>query len=119
MEMYALNKDIQYIAFNEFHRKQMKNFYDIDIKEGDDYLAHIENPQMRLRLQRNILKALNGEIFMDTSEVEAKPGKYIEERFTPIMDEDQIVGVTIFSYEVTDRKKYEASIFFIYHIMTP
>ena len=113
MEMYALNKDIQYIAFNEFHRKQMKNFYDIDIKEGDDYLAHIENPQMRLRLQRNIMKALSGDIFIDTSEVEVTPGKYIEERFTPILDEDQIVGVTIFSYEVTDRKKYEASILYL------
>ncbi|PKK86753.1 MAG: hypothetical protein CVV63_03855, partial [Tenericutes bacterium HGW-Tenericutes-8] len=113
MEMYALDKDIHYIVFNEFHRKQMKSFYGIDIKAGDDYLAHIENPQMRLRLQKNIKKALNGEIFMDTSEVEANPGKYIEERFTPILDDFQIVGVTIFSYEVTDRKKYEASILYL------
>lgn len=113
MDMYALDVNLRYLMFNEFHSMQMKHYYDIKIKTGDDFLHNIENPQMRLRLQKSFLKALGGEIVITTSEVESTLGKFLEERFTPIYEDNQVVGVMVFSYEVTDRKKYEASILYL------
>ncbi|MDY0210785.1 MAG: diguanylate cyclase [Acholeplasma sp.] len=113
MEMYALDQNLCYLNFNDFHKQQMKRFYQVDIKEGDEYLNHIQDPKMRLRLQRNILKTLSGEVVLDSSEVEDSPGKFLEERFSPIYYQETIVGCMVFSSEITDRKKYEASILYL------
>ena len=91
----------------------MELFYGVKIKEGDDFLVNIREPKMRLRLQQNIQKTLKGEVVIDSSEVEDTPGKFLEERFSPIYYQGSIVGCMVFSSEITDRKKYEASILYL------
>lgn len=113
MEMYAVDQNICYLNFNEFHKNQMELFYGVKIKEGDDFLINIREPKMRLRLQQNIQKTLKGEVVIDSSEVEDTPGKFLEERFSPIYYQGSIVGCMVFSSEITDRKKYEASILYL------
>lgn len=113
MEMYGLDNNFRYLFFNEYHANQMFAFYGVKIHIGDDFLALIEHPQMRLRLQRSLIKVLKGDILKEVVEVESNLGKYIEERFAPIYESENIIGITVFSYEVTERQKYEASILYL------
>lgn len=113
MEIYALDRDFRYLTFNQFHKIAMKNYYNVDIEAEHDFLAIIENDEMRVRLKKNIQKALDGYNHLDTIKVEIESEKYLEEHYTPIYQNGRIIGATVFSYEITDRKKYEASILYL------
>jgi len=117
MEIYALNRDYQYLSFNNFHRQSMEKYYGVDIVRNRVFLEYIDNSDLRNRMKNNIDRALAGEYIDKVVEIETTPGKYIEESYTPIRnDSDNIIGVTIFSREVTEQKKYEESIIFMgYH----
>lgn len=117
MEIYALNCDYEYLSFNAFHRQSMKRYYDVNIASGKNFLDFIDNEALKERMKNNIDKAFTGESIVKVIEVETTPGKYLEETYTPIYNDSGIVtGVTIFSHDVTERKKYEESILFMgYH----
>ncbi len=117
MEIYALDKDYQYLAYNKFHQKNMQKYYHATIKKGANYLSYIENPRMKERLQKNILKAFNGEAFAAELLLEIDQEKYLLEQYSPIYDEHQdIIGVTVFSQDISERKRYEASMLYLsYH----
>lgn len=113
MEIYALDRNFRYLTFNQFHKMAIKNYYNVDIEAEHDFLAIIENDEMRVRLKKNIQKALDGYNHLDTIKVETESEKYLEEHYTPIYQNGRIIGATVFSYEITDRKKYEASILYL------
>ena len=113
MEIYALDRNFRYLTFNQFHKMAIKNYYNVDIEAEHDFLAIIENDEMRVRLKKNIQKALDGYNHLGTIKVETESEKYLEEHYTPIYQNGRIIGATVFSYEITDRKKYEASILYL------
>jgi len=114
MEVYAIDLDFCYLSFNEFHKFSMKKFYKIDIKKGMNYLEIIKNDDMRERLKKNIIKASLGESFTTDVLLEIEEEKYLEEQYAPIYNhESKIIGVTIFSQDISERKKYEQSILYL------
>lgn len=113
MEIYAIDPQFQYLTFNKFHVQSMKSYYDADIEKGDNFLSFIENDAMKARLKKNIQKALEGISLIDTIRVEDNGEKFLEEHYAPIIEKNKIIGATIFSYEITDRKKYESSILYL------
>lgn len=113
MEIYALDRNFKYLTFNHFHQVSMKAYYNLEIHKGEDFLSIIENDAMKRRLMRNIQKALDGVSHIDVVRVEIDGEKYLEEHYAPIIEDGNIIGATIFSYEITDRKKYEASILYL------
>ncbi|HBT59617.1 MAG TPA: hypothetical protein DEA45_02185 [Acholeplasmataceae bacterium] len=113
MEIFALDLDFKYLAFNRFHQESMNNYYGIDINVGDEYLNKILNSKMRERIWGMLNQALKGDTLVKTVEIETSQNKFYEERYTPIIDKNQVVGITVISYEVTDRKNYETSILYL------
>ena len=113
MEIYALDRNFGYLTFNRFHAIAMKNYYGVNIHKGDDFIDFIENDAMKNRLMKNIQKALNGVSHIDVVKLEIESEKYLEEHYAPIVEGGEVIGATVFSYEITDRKKYEASILYL------
>ena len=117
MEIYALDKNYNYLALNDFHKSQMQRFYNKNVEIGKNYLNVIEDEDMGIRLKNNINRALSGESFKVVIEVETEKGKYLEEYFTPIENDNKdIIGVTVFSEDITERYNYQQNMIYIsYH----
>ncbi|TNF08800.1 MAG: diguanylate cyclase [Bacillota bacterium] len=114
MEIFALDTKYRYIAFNDFHHINMKEFYDVDVEMNHSYLDLIEDTSMRFRIQNLIDNALSGESISRVIEVETTKGKYLEELYSPIRNQlGDVIGVTIISQDITERKKYEESILYL------
>jgi len=111
MEIFAVDKKYHYLAMNQFHRDQMLRYYDEHVEVGKNYLEYIHNEKMRNRIEELIKTALGGRAMKTIIEVEVTKDKYLEEYYTPIKDQNnQIIGVTIFSEDVTERHTHEQSI---------
>ncbi|MFP4477939.1 MAG: HD domain-containing phosphohydrolase [Candidatus Izemoplasmatales bacterium] len=117
MEIFVLDKDFKYLAFNSYHKYCMNLYYGMSIKVGDSFLEHIKNSEMYSRYRSQISKALQGIEYTTVDEVETTKDKYYESMFTPIRnDSDQVIGVGIFAYDVTKRKQYERNLEYLnYH----
>lgn len=113
MEIFALDLNLKYLAYNRFHQESMNNYYGIAINVGDDYLDKILNSKMRERISGMLFHALQGQTLVKTIEIETSQNKFYEERYTPILKQNQVIGVTVISYEVTERKNYENSILYL------
>ena len=117
MEIYTIDKDMNYLTFNSFHAYSMKLYYGIDIKEGMNFLSCITNPLFKDQIKKEIDLTLQGTEHLVQSEIILSPGKYYETLYTPLFDlKKQIKGVTIFSHDVTERKQSEEAITYLsYH----
>ncbi len=111
MEIFAIDKNFKYLSMNQFHRDQMLRYYDEHVDVGESYFEYIHNDKMRQRIEELVKTALNGKAMKTIVEVEVTKDKYLEEHYTPIKDKNnQIIGVTIFSEDVTERHTHEQSI---------
>ena len=111
MEFFAVDKNYNYIAINDFHCSQMRTFYVTDVNIGENYLNYIDDEETRLRIKECIDKAFAGEIVNMIFEVEVNKGKYLEEHYTPIKNSsEEIFGVAIRSIDITERYENEQKI---------
>jgi diguanylate cyclase (GGDEF)-like protein len=117
MEIFVLDKSYQYLVFNSYHQYCMKLYYHVDIKKGDSFFDYIKDSKMSARFKSQIFKAMNGLEFTSIDEVETTKGKYYESMFTPVRNqENDVIGVAVFSYDVTKRKQYENNLEYLnYH----
>lgn len=117
MEIYVLDKNYNYLLFNSYHAYCMKLYYGVDIEEGDSFLEYIKNSEMFSRFSSQLSKALKGIEYTTVDEVETTRGKYYESIFTPIRDDyNEVIGVGVFSYDVTEKKQSEINLKYInYH----
>lgn len=114
MEVYAIDLNYQYLSFNEFHEHSMRKYYGVDIQKGQHFLKYIKDPMMRERIKSCIDTAMMGESKTYEARIETDVDKYVEEQYSPIIDEkEQIIGVTVFSQDISERKKYEQSILYL------
>ncbi len=114
MEVFALDQHLCYLSFNEYHFHSMRKYYNTKIEKGKKFLNYIEHPKMRNRIQESLQIALSGKFHANVSLVETAKEKYIEDQYSPIFDDEGVViGVTVFSQDITDRKKYEQSILYL------
>jgi len=117
MEIFVLDNNYRYLSLNAYHRFCMKKYYDYDVTEGTSFLELIRDSDMYQRYQAQLSKALKGIAFTSVDEVETTPGKFYETMFTPIKgDNSEIIGVGLFSHDVSKRKAYEKHLLFLnYH----
>lgn len=111
MEILSIDMDYEYLTFNSFHKEFMKSTYGVDIKIGINQLDCITNEEDRLRTRSNYNRAFTGISFITIEEYESKKGQFFEKRYNPIYNElDEVVGVTVFSANITIRKKTEEAL---------
>lgn len=114
MEVFAVDCNYEYLSFNEYHEQQMYLYYGIRIEKGKKFIDYITNDTMKARIQSSIDTALKGEFLTYELQIETENNKYVEEHYSPIVnDKTKVIGVTIFSQNITERKQYEQSILYL------
>ncbi len=108
--IFALDTAYRYLAFNNNHRRTMKQIWGVDIVLEKSMLDFIKDPEDRAKAKKNFDRALAGESFS----IEEKYGdidkerRYYEDIYNPIVGKNgRVVGVTLFLTDITDRKKAE------------
>ncbi len=114
MEVFAVDHHYKYLSFNEYHERSMMQYYGVQIEKGHNFLDYVMNPRMKDRIKTCIDVSLKGEAHSYEAMIETAVEKYVEEQYSPIIDEENhVIGVTIFSQDISERKRYEQSILYL------
>jgi len=111
--IFALDRQYRYIAFNENHRRTMKQIWGADIVLGTSMTDYMRLPEDRKKAVINFDRALAGESF---SVVEAYGDtaferRWYEDTYNPVMDENgDVIGLTLFLRDITEWKHAEEAL---------
>ena len=111
-DMWSMDKEYRLITANSAFKKRFAIATGHEPLRGHDFMA-LALPADLLAEWRNYYdRALNGEKFLvETSTHFTTPVREIEYRFNPIWsDNGTILGVAVFSLDITERKQAEAQI---------
>lgn len=111
VEIFALDRQYRYLAFNQSHQQTMKQIWGANIILGTNMLDYIKNTDDRLKAKTNFDRALSGESFILEEEYgdSMLKRRYYENIYNPIVDKtDQVAGLTLFLTDITSRKKAQA-----------
>jgi PAS domain S-box-containing protein len=105
--MFSLDKNYNYIIFNDVHRLEMKKVYNIDIAEGQNMLELINIPQVKSIVETSFQRVLNGETFEEVQEL-PKPNIFHQFYWNPVLTEDGvIIGISCLVIDITEQRKIE------------
>ncbi len=109
-EVFALDRDCRYTAFNAAHQRGMKEKYGVAIAAGMNMLDLIDEPEVKAKTQRSIDRALAGKSFTDV-EVLPDLGTWHEFNWNPIRGiNGEVEGVTAFIQDIARRKRVETAL---------
>ncbi len=110
--MFSLDRNYDYLSFNQAHVKEMKRVYYADIEIGQNISSYIPREDDRMKSEENYKRVLKGERFIEIQEYgEAGSRFWYELIFNPIFDDlRHVTGFTVFVTEITDRKKAEGEL---------
>lgn len=105
---YLVDKNFKVAAFNQAASRMIKMQFNRDLKKGDDITDCIHEKN-RLSCIEEIKKAFNGKTIHTERAVEISSKEFwFERQYNPVYDENgQLTGVTIWSSNITERKKAE------------
>jgi len=105
----SLDNKYRYTSFNSAQANEMKKVWNVDIKLGENILDHIPDKKERLKAKEKFDRALNGERFSISDDYgDPKNRFWYETTYNPIFnDKNKINGITLFIFNITDRKKTE------------
>jgi len=108
--VFSVDANYCYTSFNKAHAAGMKDLYNADINLGDNLFNFITVASDREKAKVNIDRTLAGEFLTEESFAghEMLTRRYYEIAHYPIKGFDgKIMGVSIISRDVTDRKQAE------------
>jgi signal transduction histidine kinase/CheY-like chemotaxis protein len=107
--IFSLNKNYRYTTFNDRYRREMKNIWNADIEIGTNLLDCMHDPELRTLAKISIDRTLKGEAF---SEIQYQPQQdiYFEFYWNPIFQGNEVIGITVFVMDITNRKRTEKEI---------
>lgn len=112
MIILSIDKNYNYLYFNECHKAAMVYAYGKDVKIGMNLLDCITNEEDKIKAKINYDKALNGESHVTIQEYGDIEKSYYETRYNPVFnDKNEIIGTTAFSSDITHRKQAETELF--------
>src|SRR5262245_16139878 len=106
--IFALDRRYRYLAFNEAHRRTMKQIWQADIEVGRSMFDFIGRDDDRKKAKRNFDRALAGEHFTIVEEYgeERLTRRYYEDVYSPIVAEDgSVIGLTLYLTDITEQKR--------------
>ncbi len=108
--IFALDTGYRYIAYNSNHRKTMKAIWGAEIEKGENILDYISSEEDRQKARMNFDKILMGKSFTLEEQYgdTAHERRYYEDIYNPIIDDKgDIIGLTVFLTDITERKTME------------
>lgn len=111
IEIYTIDHAFNYVSFNAYHEHKMKALYETKIRVGSSSLESITDETTRKLYITHAQAALKGESISVVIESSQKKDVYYEKIYEPLVNQaKEIVGVTIFAQDITDKKRYEDEI---------
>lgn len=98
-----LDKNFEYLYFNENHRKNIKELYGVDIEVGTSLLSLFTVESDREKEIVRYKRALSGESFIEVDVYGQNQDIYFETKYSPLVLHDEVVGISIFTSNVTDK----------------
>ena len=105
---YLVNKDLKVIAFNQAASRLIKMKFNRELKTGDDISICVLEKNLQSAIEE-IKKSFSGKTILTERSIEIS-GKelWFEREYNPVYDEKgEMTGVTIWSSNITERKKAE------------
>lgn len=109
--IFLIDLDGRYLFFNDRFAAAYHRTYGTTVRVGENIFDGITNPQDADRIRDNITRALKGESHVTVEQYANPVSAFFETRYSPILDtHDEIIGVTVLSADITDRKQAADSI---------
>ncbi len=111
--IFALDRQYRYTAFNENHRRTMKQIWGVDITVGNSMPDYIRLPEDRKKAVINFDRALTGESFsvIEVYGDTAFERRWYEDIYNPVTDENgNVIGLTLFLTDITERRRAEEAL---------
>ena len=109
---FSIDRNYNYLLFNEVHANLMKTHNDADIKLGESFLDCINSEENKKSAKTDYDRVLKGESFSDIRVFGDAEPVYYEGFFNPIINEkNEVIGATTLGRNITERKKAEAAVF--------
>ncbi len=104
--IFSLDKNYCYTSFNRKHAEEVKMIWNIEIQIGLCLFDCMVGDDIKTMAKQSIDRVFKGEAF---TEIQIQPGFeiYYELNWNPIWLNQEIVGVTVFIKDITERKKSE------------
>jgi PAS domain S-box-containing protein len=107
---YLVDKDFKVVAFNQAASRIIKVKFNRELKKGDDITDCIREKN-RTSCIEEIKKAFEGKSILTERQVDVHGKEFwFERQYNPVYNENnELTGVTIWSSNITERKKAEES----------
>ncbi len=111
MIIMAIDRNYQYLYFNETHKAAMKYAYNTDVVIGMNILDCITSDEDRVNAKTNYDCALAGESHTSIQEYGDVDVSYYESNYNPIFNEkNEVIGTAVFASDITERKQSEKAL---------
>ena len=111
IQVFALDKSMRYLTFNESHAQSIQAFVGRRPTIGQGFLDNMPINDFSKRLRNEIKIALEGKSYVSLAQIETSHHVFFETHYSPIIDaHHQIIGVSVFSQDVTKRINDEKEI---------
>jgi len=107
--VFSLDAQYCYTAFNDKHRREMKKVWSVDVQIGMNMLDCMNIPEFRALAKQSMDRALRGESFLE-EQYQANLDIYYEFNWSTVMQGKDVVGVAVFTRDVTSRKQMEVAL---------
>lgn len=110
-ELFSLDRQLQYLSFNQKHAEMMKKLYAVQISLGKSYLDCLTNTNETSRYRAFLKHALAGGRQTIVYQEDKLDRAYFEKSFAPITEENgRVIGVTVMIKDISEAKRYEMAI---------
>jgi PAS domain S-box-containing protein len=111
--IYAVDRNLKYIAFNKNHARMSKLIYGSEISVGHSPLDPLKGTPEHKWLHKELSKALKGEHFVSEQKVNQPryKDKFIETTYNPIFNKkNKVTGVAVFVRDITEMRLAQQAI---------
>ena len=102
--IWSVNREYETISFNKPFAEFFHHHYGIEVRVGVRLTAEVKMEDIKKRWEERYNRALAGETFKVNSVIEDAE---IEYSLSPIIEDNQVIGVSVFGEDISDRLKHE------------
>jgi PAS domain S-box-containing protein len=108
--VWSVDRDFRVITYNRPLSEFIFDTYGIKIREGEQIMPYggdMEHQRLRVQWDERYMRALAGETYRITDLTEHG---YFDFSVSPIIERDQVIGVSVFGEDVTKQRQDEANL---------
>ncbi len=111
-EIFSVDRNFNYLSFNNAHALFMKALFNVEIEIGGNLLAYFTTSEYLDEAKRNIERALTGEKVLVLAQIKVRGKETTREiGHSPIRNNRmEVIGAVVYSRDVTERRAAEMAL---------